>query len=371
MAVPTTSATGASGGGSIFRRFVGGDRPTRTDAQPEIVERRSIGPGRDADARAEAELAERLDTVLGHRRTPGRLARPRRAHPDDRRRDEARVAGRRLDHPDAPRRPPRGHRLGRSRRRRRGPPAGPPSRRGLGRRGPAHGSRPGLRRTSGPSASTATPGTTASPSIAGHLVAPLVHNGRVIGALSALTRGSASLDERRRGLHLDPGDPRRDRPGQRRAVRADHRPGGPARGPPDRVRADEPGRHGRGGRPDRRRGDRTGSSITTTPGSTWSSSRTTSSRSPSRAASAPTSTSTWHCSSAGSGRASPAGSPSTASRSSSTTRTTTRAARRSPGPRTSTSRCWSCRCATTARRSASSRCRSSVWTASARTTCAS
>ncbi len=96
------------------------------------------------------------------RRPPGRLARPRDAHPDDRRRDEARAAGRRVDHPDAPRRPPRGHRLGRSRRRRRGPPAGPPSRRGLGRRGPAHRTRPGLRRTSGPSVSTATPGTTAS-----------------------------------------------------------------------------------------------------------------------------------------------------------------------------------------------------------------
>ena len=105
---------------------------------------------------------------------------------------------------------------------------------------------------------------------------------------------------------------------------------------------------GRGGRPDDRRGDRTGSSTTTTPGSTSSSRRTTSSRSPSRAASAPTSTSTWRCSSASSARASPAGSPSTASRSSSTTRTATRAARRSPGPTTSTSRCSSCRCATTA-----------------------
>ena len=59
------------------------------------------------------------------------------------------------------------------------------------------------------------------PEIAGHLAAPLVHNGRVIGALSALTERAARLDQWRRGLHLDPGDPRRDRPGQRRAVRAD------------------------------------------------------------------------------------------------------------------------------------------------------
>ncbi len=71
MAVPTTSTTGASGGGSIFRRFVGGERPARTEAQPEVVARRSVGPGRDGDVRGEAELAERLDTVLG---IAGRLA---------------------------------------------------------------------------------------------------------------------------------------------------------------------------------------------------------------------------------------------------------------------------------------------------------
>ena len=50
---------------------------------------------------------------------------------------------------------------------------------------------------------------------------------------------------------------------------------------------------------------------------------------------------------ASSGRASRAGSPSTASRSSSTTPTRTPAGRRSRGPTTSTSRCSSCRCATT------------------------
>ena len=63
-----------------------------------------------------------------------------------------------------------------------------------------------------------------------------------------------------------------------------------------------------------------------------------------------------------SARGSRVGSPSTASRCSSTTRTATRAARPSRAPTTSTSRCSSCRCATTRRRSASSRSRSSAWT---------
>ena len=76
----------------------------------------------------------------------------------------------------------------------------------------------------------------------------------------------------------------------------------------------------------------------------------TSSRSRSRASSAPTSRSTSRCSGASSARASRAGSPSTACRCSSTTRTSTRAARRSPAPTTSTSRCSSCRWPTTARR---------------------
>jgi diguanylate cyclase (GGDEF)-like protein len=65
-----TSATEASGSGSIFRRLVGGDRISRTAAPGEHIERRPVGPGH-AGRRAEDELAERLDTVLG---IAGRLA---------------------------------------------------------------------------------------------------------------------------------------------------------------------------------------------------------------------------------------------------------------------------------------------------------
>ena len=104
---------------------------------------------------------------------------------------------------------------------------------------------------------------------------------------------AAGLDERRRGVHHDPGHPRSHRPRQRRAVRADRGTRRPARGPPGGVRPDEPRRHGRArsAGPSSRR--RAGSSTTTTPGSTWSSCPTRSSRSPSRAASAHTSRSTW------------------------------------------------------------------------------
>jgi diguanylate cyclase (GGDEF)-like protein len=70
-AVPTTSATAASGGGSIFRRFVGGERAALNQAPTDPGDHLSVGPGRGPGQRAEAELAERLDTVLG---IAGRLA---------------------------------------------------------------------------------------------------------------------------------------------------------------------------------------------------------------------------------------------------------------------------------------------------------
>ena len=53
---------------------------------------------------------------------------------------------------------------------------------------------------------------------------------------------AARLDERRRRLHHDPRDPCRDRPRQRRAVRADRGAGRPARGPPGGLGAAEPRR---------------------------------------------------------------------------------------------------------------------------------
>ncbi len=69
--VPMTSTTGASGGGSIFRRIVGGERPPRPDVPTDASVHLPIGPGRVLAQWAEAELAERLDTVLG---IAGRLA---------------------------------------------------------------------------------------------------------------------------------------------------------------------------------------------------------------------------------------------------------------------------------------------------------
>jgi diguanylate cyclase (GGDEF)-like protein len=63
-AAPTTHGSGASATGSIFRRIVGADRVTAP------VETLPGGPTRP-DAGLEAELAERLDTVLG---IAGRLA---------------------------------------------------------------------------------------------------------------------------------------------------------------------------------------------------------------------------------------------------------------------------------------------------------
>ena len=83
---------------------------------------------------------------------------------------------------------------------------------------------------------------------------------------------AARLDERRRGLHLDARDARRDRhlanaelfeQTVARAAQLEVLQAASAR----MSRAD----HGRGGRPDRRRGDRARSSTTTTPGSTCSS----------------------------------------------------------------------------------------------------
>ena len=173
------AAARSSGGSSAA------SRPTRTESQAEILERRPIGPGRGTDPRAEAELAERLDTVLG---IAGRLAASHdretliRMIVDETRRGCGPT--------------PSTIRMLRDERLEvtawtgcpmsREPPAGPPARRGLGRRGPAHGhvlAFPDIR-AEGQYGHARYDGI---PEIAGHLAAPLVHNGRVIGALSALS----------------------------------------------------------------------------------------------------------------------------------------------------------------------------------------
>ena len=66
---------------------------------------------------------------------------------------------------------------------------------------------------------------------------------------------AASLDERRHRVRQHAGDPRRHRPDQRRAVRADGDARRPARDAPGGLRPDEPGRHGRRGRSDGGRRD--------------------------------------------------------------------------------------------------------------------
>ena len=102
MAVPTTSATGASGGGSIFRQ-VRRRRPADPHGRPARDRPAAVDRARARRRRPRRGGARRAPRHGPRdRRTPGRLARPRDAHPDDRRRDEARVAGRRVDHPDAP-----------------------------------------------------------------------------------------------------------------------------------------------------------------------------------------------------------------------------------------------------------------------------
>ena len=63
------------------------------------------------------------------------------------------------------------------------------------------------------------------------------------------------MDEWRHRLRQHPRDPRRHRPHQRGAVRADRDARGPARDIAGGVRPDEPGRYGRGDRPDGRGGD--------------------------------------------------------------------------------------------------------------------
>ena len=166
-------------------------------------------------------------------------------------------------------------------------------------------------RTSAACASTATTATTACSSSRGELVAPadpprprhrLADGGHV---------RAARLDRRRRRLHHDARDARRDRAHQRRALRADRGPGRPARRAAGRLGTPEPCRVHRGDRPDRRRGDPPDHRLPQRPGvrarggRRWSRSR-------SRASSAPTSRSTSSCCAASSARGSPAGSRSTA-----------------------------------------------------------
>ena len=183
---------------------------------------------------------------------------------------------------------------------------------------------------------------------AGDLVAPLLHHDRVIGTLSAVTREPRAWTRRRHRLHHDPGDPRRHRPDQRRAVRADRGPGRPAGRPAGRLRPAQPGLVRRGRRAHRRRGGAPDHRLPQRPGLPHRAARPGRAdrlRGPGRRLRA--------------GRPRPAalpprrglhaaGSRSTASRSWSTTPTPTRAARPSSGPTTSTNRCSSCRCATTA-----------------------
>ena len=236
----------------------------RAGASPAAPRQRSAAPSGRA---LEAELAERLDTVLG---IAGRLAashdradlfrmivdetkRALRADATtirvlrDDRLEVAAWAGLPDDAGQAP--------------------AGLPPRRGLGRRGPAHRPRPRLPRRS--RRSTSRQGAVRRrvrgrrpPDRAAH--PPRPGDRRAVGGHPR----AAGLDERRRRVHHDPGHARRDRPRQRRAVRADRGAGRPARGPPGRLRPDEPERRRRkrsAGRSSRRRA---GSSTTTTPGST-------------------------------------------------------------------------------------------------------
>ena len=86
-------------------------------------------------------------------------------------------------------------------------------------------------------------GGAADPSRAGHR--------RPVGGHAA----GARVDRRRHRVHQHPGDACRDRTVERRADGADRDAGRPARDAPGGLRPDEPGRHGRAGRPDRRRGD--------------------------------------------------------------------------------------------------------------------
>ncbi len=300
--------------------------PERADRATGQAASRPMSSGRD-------DTSGRLDTVLGDRRAPGRIARSAGAVPDDRRRDE----------PGA--RAPTPRRSGSLRDDRlevaawAGLPddvaratAVLPARRGLGRRGPAHRPGPGLAGRPRRSRATAIERYDGVFEFAGDLIAPLIHHDRVIGALAAVTREPRAWTSGDVAFISDAGHARRDRPHQRRAVRADR-----ARAPPSsaslqaasaRLSRASDRRPRSVGRSSRRRA---GSSTTTTPASTWSSRPTRSSRSPSRARSAPTSRSTWRCSAAASARGSPAGSPSTASRSWSTTRTTTRAGATIPG----------------------------------------
>ena len=193
--------------------------------------------------------------------------------------------------------------------------------------GPTCRDRPGLR-----------PEPLPRPRFAGDLVAPLVHHDRVIGALSAVTRGAARLDATPTRRSLQPGHPRRHRPDQRRAVRADRGPGRPAGRPPGRLRPAQPGLVGRGRRAHRRRGGPPGHRLPQRPGVPHRAARPGRAdrlRGPRRRLRA--------------GRLRPPALPprrglqrlggaSTASRSWPTTRTPTRAARPSSGPTTSTSR---------------------------------
>ena len=202
----------------------------------------------------------------GDRRTAGRLARPRGTVPDDRRRDDA----------DAPCRcAPRSGSCAASTSRSPPGPACPttlPTRLPLFRRDegwPGEVIRTGRVqawsdvRTIGGRGFERYAGVY---DFVGLLVAPLIHHGRVIGALSAVTPAGTRLDERRHRLHQHAGHARRDRAVERRAAGADREARRPARDAPGGLRPDEPGRHGRAGRADRGRGDTANHRLPQRPG---------------------------------------------------------------------------------------------------------
>ena len=139
---------GPNVGPSVFRRLLGSlRRPrVRAAAPPSSSGALPLRPRRCRHriSSLEAELAERLDSVLG---IAERLATSHdreelfRTIVDETKRA---LAGRRHHDPHPARRPPRGRGLGRPVRRRRAPAPVVPQRRGLGRRGPADRPRPGL-----------------------------------------------------------------------------------------------------------------------------------------------------------------------------------------------------------------------------------
>ena len=270
----SAGSTTPPGGPSLFRGLLrhAGEPPGRATAGAR--DRRPAPRGR---ARRAAGLRP------GHRRAARRVARPPGPVPHDRRRDHAGAARGQHDHPD---------------------PAtttastSPPGRASATRSRPACRSSAATR--AGPARCCAPAGWSPATDVRGvrkhgydrydgvlEFAGELDRPADPSRTRHRLARGghvrAARLDRRRRGVHHDPRDARRDRAHQRRALRADRDPGRPARraaggiGPPEPRRAIEgigrtvveetrpdhrlpqrPGVRARGGRrgPDRVRGRR-------------------------------------------------------------------------------------------------------------------